>query len=87
MENDSDVDVNLDCDKLIVNGEELSPWFYIIVPAGMKMADSLTVADYELEEAGIEAVETLAFAVSISNNDTWEEIDYTDLMDVDVSVG
>ena len=87
VENDSDVDVNLDCDKLIVNGEELSPWFYITVPAGMKMADSLTVADYELEEAGIEAVETLAFAVSISNNDTWEEIDYTDLMDVDVSVG
>jgi|GEM_PF-1407565 len=87
VENDSDLDVNLDCDKLLVNGAELHPWFYVTVPAGMKMADSITIADYELEDAGIEAVEDLAFAVSISNNDTWEEIDYTGLMDVDVSVG
>lgn len=79
--NDSAKNVTVSSRDLSVNGYMMdTTGFYAQVAAGKKAIDDLTLYSSELNEAGIETVATIEFSVHVSDSDSFDNIDDSDLV-------
>lgn len=79
--NDSAKNVTVSSRDLSVNGYMMdTTGFYAQVAAGKKAIEDLTLYSSELNEAGIETVAKIEFIVHVSDSDTYDDIDDSDLV-------
>ncbi|MCD8149509.1 MAG: hypothetical protein LUE92_08095 [Clostridiales bacterium] len=73
--NDSETNILLTTSDLVVNGYMLSSsGLYSEVAAGKAANDSISLYSSDLSACGIDTVATIEFALTISDDDTWETI-------------
>lgn len=75
VENDTDQNIMLTDNGLVVNGVTLSGGMYISVAAGKKANDTLEIYNDALETAGIEQIATVMCDAYIFDSDTYETMD------------
>jgi hypothetical protein len=74
IENNSDTNVTIGCNALIVNDYMIDDLFSTDVAAGKKTNDTLYLESSELEAAGIDTVGKIEVYFHIYNSDTWDNI-------------
>ena len=83
VENNTDEFINVDCDKALVNGNEIETLYYQdVCPNKMGLADFTFYSDmssYEFED-----IEDIIISFKITNVDTYDLIDNTDIISVPV---
>ena len=86
VENDSTKNVLVTADAVSVNGYMMpSASLYAEVAAGKKANESLDLMTYELEQAGIDTVAELQFYINVSDAETWETMDISELLTLNTS--
>lgn len=85
VENDRGELINLDCDKALVNGNEIETLYYQDVSPNKMGLSTLTfysaMSSYEFED-----IEDIVISFQILNLDTWELIDNSDIISVPVKM-
>jgi hypothetical protein len=84
VENERSTAVNLDCDHMTINGIDYEPWFYCSVLPGKKAVDYISISDSNLTELGIEEVQSIEISLSVSDDETYEEIFYAGPLTIDL---
>lgn len=74
VENDSDIGVVVQCDKLSVNGYMVEPMFSCEVAAGKKANDVITLSESDLQKSGIGRIGKVEMNLYAINSDTWSRI-------------
>lgn len=74
VENNSDQDVMVGCDALIVNDYMITDLFAASVAAGKKDNETLYLSDSELKAAGIENVGQVELYFHVSDNQTYDRL-------------
>ena len=81
VENNTDEFINVDCDKALVNGNEIETLYYQdVCPNKMALSDFTfysAMSSYELED-----IEDIIISFKITNVDTYDLIDNTDIISV-----
>lgn len=85
IENSSEVDVTVSCNELIVNNYMVSNLFSATVAAGKKSNESLDLLGSELEAAGITAVGLIEADFNVYEDESYENIFETDLIQIKTS--
>lgn len=78
VENTSDRAVVVESEDLSVNGYMVSNFFYADVVPGARAVEPLTLLNSELEDNGIETVDTVEFSLKLVDPDSFSTIDQTD---------
>lgn len=86
VENESDRGVLVTTEELSVNGYMI-PYssLYAEVAAGKKANETLILMSSELDQSGIETVAELQFRVKVSDAESWEPLDRTELISLATS--
>ncbi len=74
LENNSDRDVTVGCNALIVNDYMITDLFSSEIAAGKKSIDDITVFSSDLEENGIKAIEEVELKFHIYDADSYSTI-------------
>ena len=74
IENDSEHNVTVSCDALIVNNYMISDLFSASVAAGKKSNDTLNLLSSELKAAGISTVGQIEAYFRVYDSDSWEDM-------------
>lgn len=74
IENNSDIDVMVGCDALIVNGYMISDLFSADVAAGKKANDTIYLSSSELKAAGIDVVGRVEIYFHAYDSDSYDSI-------------
>ena len=82
--NRTDADINVECESFILNGEEVSTWIYKTVPAGKRAVDYATFFQSDLEEYGIEQLETVEMVFSVRDEDSYDVLFDTGIIAIDL---
>ena len=77
VENTSDRAVVVESEDLSVNGYMVSNLFYADVVPGARAVEPLTLLSTELEDNGIETVDTVEFSLKLVDPESFETIDQT----------
>lgn len=78
VENTSDRAVVVESEDVSVNGYMVSNFFYADVVPGARAVEPLTLLNSELEDNGIETVDTVEFSLKLVDPDSFSTIDQTD---------
>jgi len=84
IENNTDNNISVSCDDLSVNGFMVTPLFSSTVYSGKKAVDDITIFESDLEENGIEKVESIELKFHIYDNDTYNTIADSDVVTITV---
>lgn len=76
LENTSGQNITISVDEMAINGHMVDPLFVATVYNGKMAVEDITIFDTELEENGIESIETVEFSFHIYNSDTYADITY-----------
>ena len=74
IENNSDRNLNVSCDALVVNDYMISDLFYCDVAAGKKSNETLYLSSSQLKNAGIDNVGKIEIDFYASDDDTYDRI-------------
>ena len=85
IENDSDKDVGIGADALIVNDYMINDWFSATVTAGNKTNDSITLFSSELKAAGIENIGKIELYLHTFDPDTYQTKQNSDCITITTS--
>ena len=86
VENESEKNVLVTTDLLSVNGYMMQySSLYTEVAAGKKANDTLTLGSSELKQSGIETVADLQFYIKVSDADTWDVLEKSELITLSTS--
>jgi hypothetical protein len=85
IENDSDEDIEISVNNVVVNGYMFSAYLYTDVAAGKKANSSITLSKSDLEELAIDTVADIEIDFSVYKNDTWDLICKSDLISIKTS--
>lgn len=81
IENNSTKNVLITSDAVSVNGYMMpNAALYSEVAAGKKANESLTIMSSELDQSGIDVIAELQFYVQVSDSETWDTLDTSDLL-------
>lgn len=78
LENNTDKNVEIQCDDMSVNGYMMTPYFSSTVYAHRMAVDDITLMQSELDENGISGVEDVELTFHVLDADTFETIFDTD---------
>lgn len=78
IENNTDRDLVFSADYLVVNNYMITDLFVNTVAAGKKTNETLNLSSGELEEAGINSIGEIAFAMRVYDDETWDDLFTTD---------
>lgn len=85
IENNSNVDVTVNCDALIVNDYMVTDLFAVEVAAGKKVNKTMDLLSSGLGAAGIDTVGKVEVVYSVYNSDTLDDIFKSDLKTIKTS--
>lgn len=85
IENNSNVDVSVGCDALIVNDYMVTDLFATQVAAGKKVNTTMELLSSGLGAAGIDTVGKVEVVFSVHNSDTWDDIFKSDMITIKTS--
>lgn len=85
IENNSDKDVTVSCDALIVNDYMTSDLFAVDVAAGKKTNETLYLLSEELENAGIDTVGKVEIYFNVYDSSSYDTIFKTDCITINTS--
>lgn len=85
IENNSDQNLTVGCDALIVNGYMISNLFVSDVAAGKKVNETLDLSSSELEAAGIESVGQVEVYFRAYDTATYEDVFTADVATIQTS--
>ena len=85
IENDTDKDLSITCDALIVNDYMIGDLFYTDIAAGKKANDTIRLYTSELKEAGIDTVGKIEIYFRAFDSDTYEDYLKTDCVTIETS--
>lgn len=85
IENDSNEDIEISANNVVVNGYMFSSYLYTDVAAGKKANCSVTLSKSDLEELAIDTVADIEIDFSVYKNDTWDLICKSDLISIKTS--
>ena len=86
LENKSDKDLYFNLDEVAVNGVMCDPFWGETVPAGQKAYDDVYWDLDELQEVGINYIQTVTAAVEIWDDDTYDDV-YVGMASWEMNVG
>lgn len=86
VKNGSSQNILVTTEMLSVNGYMVESGMYCEVAAGKNAMDAISLYYSDLSEAGIETIADIEFYLSISDSDTYNDIDRTDLIKLSTSV-
>lgn len=78
VENDTEKNIGVQCDTVVVNGYMMDHIFSCTVAAGKKANDSLTLNQDGLDAAGITAIGEIAIRFKVFDRDTYDSLFVTD---------
>ena len=88
VQNSTDQNILITAKDISVNDYMMAQaGLYVEVAAGKAANDNLCLYASELEECGIETIAEIEFFLVVSDNETWEEIDTSQLVTLTTSVG
>lgn len=88
IQNTTDQDVLITAKDISVNDYVMSQaGLYVEVAAGKAANDNICLYASELEECGIDTIAEIEFFLVVSDNETWEEIDTSQLVTLTTSAG
>lgn len=82
IENNSGQDITVQSRDVSINGYMVDPMFSCDVLNGKKAFDTITFLESDLEDNGIEKIETLELKLHIYNEDSWDTLLDTDAITV-----
>ena len=85
IENNTDQDITIGCNALIVNNYMISDLFATTVAAGKKSNEKLSLSTSGLKAAGIDAVGLVEVYFRVYDADTWKDIFETDCLSIKTS--
>lgn len=85
-ENNSDKDVSIYCDAVIVNDYMISDLTSIQVTAGNKVNDTINLLSSELEAAGIDKIGKIEIYMHMSDAETYETLETSDCITIKTSL-
>lgn len=85
IENDSDKDVGVGCDALIVNGYMITDLFSSQVAAGKKANENMNMMASELEAAGIENIGKIEVYFHLFNPSSYETLYKADVVTIETN--
>jgi len=74
IENDSDKDIGVGCDALIVNDYMISDLFSTSVSAGKKANETMYISSNQLEAAGINNIGKIEIYFRVYDSDSWDNL-------------
>lgn len=85
VENDSEENVDVTANNIVVNGYMFSAYLYTDVSAGKKVNCSVSLSKSDLEFRGIDTVAEIEMDFSVYKNDSWDLICQSDLISIKTS--
>ncbi len=85
VENDSSKSVTVQARNSSVNGYMVDNMMSVDVAAGKKANDTLTLAQSDLDAAGITTIADIEFSFHVFDADTWDDIINSDLIRIETS--
>lgn len=85
IENNTDQNIRVGCNTLIVNNYMINDWFTTTVAAGKKVYDTIDLSSTGLKEAGIKNVGQVEVGFNVYNSDTYDDILDTDVITIKTS--
>lgn len=82
IENDSEENITVQTSNTSVNGYMITAILSSDVAVGKKVNDSVTFLSTDIEENGIEEIETIDISFRIFNTDTWMDIAETETVTI-----
>ena len=85
VENNSDKDIRLDVEDIIVNDYMIDSYAYVEVSAGNKSNDEITLSTNDLEASGIDTIGKIECYMKILDSDTYDTINTSDCITMKTS--
>ncbi len=82
VENNSQNNITVSADNIVVNDFSVDGWFYVDVVSGKKTNEDFDIYSTSLSDNGIESVEKLEFTFHIIDSDTYDTIDDSDVVTI-----
>lgn len=73
-ENNSGMDIELECTELSVNGFMIESWYFEDIMNGRKTLSTMTFYQDDLDESGIDVIEEIECVFEASEPDEWETL-------------
>ena len=83
MVNDTDTAVTVQAEELTVNGYEFTSVMNADILPGKRAVDILTIFDMDMEEYGIEKIDSVELSFKLLDESTWEVIGETEMISVE----
>ncbi len=84
VENNSDKNINVNCDSFSCNGIMIQPSIYCDVPAGKKMNESISLSAQSISSCGIETIGILEFRFVLMD-DSYQDLFTTEPIVIETS--
>ena len=85
VENNTDKDVTVSCDDLIINNYMVTNLFVCSVSAGKKSNEGLDISSTELKEENIENIGLIEMTFNVYDSDSYDTIFKTDIVELKTS--
>jgi len=85
VENDSTKDVNISCERLIINDYMISDMFSASVAAGKKANETVYFSGTDLNDSGIKTIEQIELAFNIFDSKSFQTVFKTDVSTIKTS--
>lgn len=85
VENNTDKDVTVSCDDLIINNYMVTNLFVCSVSAGKKSNEGLGISSTELKEENIENIGLIEMTFNVYDSDSYDTIFKTDIVELKTS--
>ncbi|MEA4919784.1 MAG: hypothetical protein VB078_02495 [Clostridiaceae bacterium] len=85
MENNSDKNIGVQCNSLIVNNYMIADMFSSSIAAGKKSNDTIYLSSSGLEAAGIETISDIVFKFRVYDSDSYDTLFDTDEIELKTS--
>lgn len=86
VENNTDQNLRIGCETLIVNNYMINEWFYTNVAAGKKVYDTIKLYSSELNASGIENVGQIELSFYVRDSETYDSVFESDLITITTSM-
>lgn len=80
--NGTDQNITVQTEDVLVNGYEFTSAMSTTLLPGKRAVDIVTFFSQDMEEYGVETIESVKVSFEIKDEETWENIDKTDMIDV-----
>ena len=84
MVNDSDKAVTVQADKLTVNGYEFTSAMNTFILPGKRAVDTLTIYDMDMEEYGVEQIDSVELSFKLIDESEWKALASTGTISVEL---